>query len=44
MQPRAGDGITALRDAVIQFDAEGLAGVVDRPHGHRREIPVGSLK
>jgi transposase len=28
----------ALRDAVIRFNAEGLAGLVDRPHGHRREI------
>src|SRR4051812_5211325 len=28
----------ALRDAVIRFNAEGLAGLVDRPRGHRREI------
>ena len=28
----------ALRDAVIRFNAEGLAGLVDRPHGRRREI------
>lgn len=28
----------ALRDAVVRFNAEGLAGLVDRPRGHRREI------
>lgn len=28
----------SLRDAVLRFNAEGLAGLVDRPHGHRREI------
>jgi transposase len=26
------------RDAVIRFNAEGLSGLVDRPHGHRREV------
>ncbi|ACL59189.1 putative transposase protein [Methylobacterium nodulans ORS 2060] len=28
----------ALRDAVIRFNAEGLARLGDRPRGHRREI------
>jgi transposase len=28
----------SLRDAVIRFNAEGLAGLVDRPHGHRPEV------
>jgi putative transposase len=28
----------SLRDAVIRFNAEGLSGLVDRPHGHRREV------
>lgn len=28
----------SLRDAVIRFNAEGLAGLVDRPHGHRTEV------
>src|ERR671913_185944 len=27
----------SLCDAVIRFNAEGLAGLVDRPHGHRPE-------
>ena len=27
----------ALRDAVVRFNAEGLAGLVDRPAGHRPE-------
>lgn len=27
----------SLRDAVIRFNAEGLAGLVDHPHGHRSE-------
>jgi transposase len=28
----------SLRDAVVRFNAEGLAGLVDRPHGHRPEV------
>lgn len=28
----------SLRDAVIRFNAEGLAGLTDRPHGHRPEV------
>lgn len=28
----------ALRDAVVRYNAEGLAGLVDREHGHRRPI------
>ena len=27
----------ALRDAVVRFNAEGLAGLIDRPHGRRPE-------
>src|SRR5918994_6579860 len=28
----------SLRDAVVRFNVEGLAGLVDRPHGHRPEV------
>ena len=28
----------SLRDCVIRFNAEGLAGLIDRPHGHRPEV------
>ena len=28
----------SLRDAVLRFNVEGLAGLVDRPHGHRPEV------
>src|ERR687889_2423289 len=28
----------ALRDAVLRFNVEGLAGLVDRPHGRRAEV------
>src|ERR671912_2595421 len=28
----------SLRDAVLRFNAEGLAGLLDRPHGHRPEV------
>jgi transposase len=28
----------SLRDAVLRFNAEGLAGLIDRPHGHRPEV------
>ena len=27
----------ALRDAVVRFNAEGMAGLIDRPHGRRPE-------
>jgi hypothetical protein len=30
----------ALRDAVLRFNAEGLAGLVDRPYGRRPERQV----
>src|ERR687893_1147217 len=28
----------SLRDAGLRFNAEGLAGLLDRPHGHRPEV------
>ena len=28
----------SLRDAVLRFNVEGLAGLVDRPHGRRAEV------
>ena len=28
----------SLRDAVVRFNVEGLAGLVDRPHGRRAEV------
>ena len=31
----------ALRDAVLRFNAEGLAGLVDHPYGRRPERQVG---
>jgi putative transposase len=28
----------SLRDAVVRFNAEDVAGLIDRPHGHRPEV------
>jgi len=34
------DAVLPLRDAVLRFNAEGLAGLVDRPYGRRPERQV----